>query len=108
MTVVKVVGSVGKFMSRYAIEASNIAEVFKAILPALPIERSDKAKVEAAILRFDAVADNITAFLADNPQVGEPIKVKASDVQAAVDKYLKANPKIITDAVRSAVGNGNA
>ena len=99
-------------MTRYADEASNIADVFRAIIPAIPINRNDRAKIEIVINQLDGAADRIAAFLADNPDVAAPVKVKASDVQDAVFKYLDANPNVIEAAVsvviaKSNEGNGN-
>jgi len=101
--------SVAKFMARYADEANNIADIFRTVLPALPINRQDKEKVEDVINDLDKVAERISAFLDENPGVGEPVKVKASDVAKAVADYLEANPAVIGEAVAKALeGNANA
>lgn len=100
--------SVAKFMARYADEASNVADVFRAILPAIPINKNDREKIENVITQLDNAADRIGAFLDENPNVAEPVKVKASDVEEAVAKYLDANPAILEAAISKALeGNGN-
>jgi hypothetical protein len=110
-SVANVTSAIGKFMARYAGEASNVADIFRTILPALPIDKNDKAKVENVINELDLAADRITAFLNENPLVGEPVKVKASDVADAVKKYLEANPAVIETALAKVLadeGNDNA
>lgn len=110
-TVSNVTSAIGKFMGRYAGEASDIADIFRTILPALPIDKEDKAKVESVVTQLDLAADRITDFLNNNPMIGEPVKVKASDVSAAIEKYLEANPAVIEAALAKVLadeGNGNA
>lgn len=107
--IINVVGGVGKFMKRYAGEASRIADVFRTILQAVPIDAQDKAKVEKVIEDLDAAADRIADYLNENPMIGEPITVKASDVEKAIAKYLDANPGVIAAALAKAnEGNGDA
>jgi len=104
-TISKSASSVAKFMARYADEASNLADVFRAILPAVPIDRGDKEKVDSLINQLDNAAERIAAFLDENPDVGAPVKVKASDVAKAVEAYLIANPAIIEAAVAATIAN---
>lgn len=104
--------NVAKFMARYADEASNIADVFRAILPAIPVNRNDKAKIESVINQLDGVADRIGDFLENNADVASPVTVKKSDVEAAIKAYLEANPNVIEAAVSAVLakdseGNGN-
>lgn len=114
----KTASSVAKFMARYADEANSIADVFRSILPALPVNRGDREKIESVINGLDTAAERIAAFLDANPDVGAPVKVKASDIAKAVEAYLAANPVVIEAAVTAAIantvttgsieGNGNA
>ena len=107
----KAVSDVGKFMGRYADEASNIADALRMFLPALPIGDADKAKVLDTINKLDAVADSIGDYLTKNPDVGT-VTVKKSDVEAAVARWLEANPDAIAAAIQAsntdAAGNGDA
>ena len=110
------VSATGKFMARYADEASDVADVFRRILPALPLNRADRDRIADVVDRLDSVADGVTEFLKSNPDVGAaPVVVRQSDVKKAVEAYLKDNPvtvpqKAIDDAVKAAlekVGNGS-
>jgi len=99
----KSAGSVAKFMARYADETSDIADVLRLILPALPIGAQDRNRVVAAIDKLDNVADNIGAFLASNPSVGEPVKIRASDLDAAIVRYFNANPDALSAVVAAEI-----
>ena len=95
---------VAKFMGRYADEASDIADALRLILPALPIGAQDRNKVVSVIDKLDNVADNVGAFLASNPNVAEPVKIRASDLDAAVKRYFATNPDVLAKAVADATG----
>lgn len=106
-TLKKTASSVAKFMGRYADETSSIADALRLMLPALPIGAQDKRRVADTIEKLDNAADNISAFLKSNPKVGEPVTVRASDVQKAVADYLAANPAVLEKAVAAEIDKRN-
>lgn len=87
--------SAAKFTARYADEAVSIATALRAILPALPIGASDKAKVNATIDQLENAANNITEFLNGENDFSPQVVVKESDVLKAVEAYFAANPDAI-------------
>jgi ABC-type transporter Mla subunit MlaD len=102
-TLKKTAGSVAKFMARYADEASDLADVLRSILTAVPLQYQERDKVLAIVEKFDGIADNIGKFLAENPTIGEPVKIRASDLDAALKRYFEANPEVISAAVSAAI-----
>lgn len=100
----KTASDVAKFMGHYADEAQAIAAVFKSILPVIPVSDAKKKDIIKVVDKLDNAAEKIEEFLMRNPNVGEPVTVKASDVQNAIEKYLTENPQIIADAIAKKMG----
>lgn len=104
-----------KFMAHYADEASDLAEVLRHILPALPLGREAKVKVTALIDKLDKAADNITEFLDKGGSLdgsGPKAAPTAKTTREAVADYLDRNPDVLREAVANAAAaalvNGQA
>lgn len=101
-----------KFLLKYADEVAGIANVIQAILPAIPIGREDRARVDAVIEQLETAAENVAKGAENAPtNIETKVTVRKSDVQHAVNEYLKAHPELIAKAVAAKaeeVGNGNA
>lgn len=77
---------IGKFLGGYAGELRALVSVVSTLLPALPINRQDKAKVDEILDNLKEAADRVEAAAPSaNPT---KVTVKKSDVEAAVAAIL--------------------